>query len=118
MVARVTTIEGRPSPATSRPLQAPSSAPTAIEAGTTSLSAQPRAASSPAQMLHTENCEPTEMSICRLMMTNTMPQATTSVGASRVTSESSGWGWKKPGANTASASRTTPSAIVTEISRK
>ena len=69
-------------------------------------------------MLHTENCAPTEMSICRQMMTSTMPQATTSVGASRVTSESNGCGEKNPGANTASASRTRPSASVTEISRK
>ena len=92
-VASVTTMEGRRSPATSTPFTAPSRAPPATATGTTSASGQPRAASNAAHTLTTENCEPTEMSICRLMMMSAIPQATTSVGASRVTSESSGCGW-------------------------
>jgi hypothetical protein len=53
---------------------------------------RPDAARRPAHTLHTENIEPTEMSICREMITSAVPQATTSVGISRVRSESNGWG--------------------------
>ena len=91
--AKVTTIEGKRSPATKPPLIAPMTAPRPMDAGSTNASGQPRAASRPAQTLQTENCEPTEMSICRPMITSAMPHATTSVGASRVTSESRGCGW-------------------------
>ena len=92
IVASVTTIEGSPKPATSRPLTAPSTAPIATAAGNTSASGQCSVASSAAQTLHTENCEPTEMSIWRAMMTSAIPHTTTSVGASRVASDSSGCG--------------------------
>ena len=92
IVASVTTMDGNRNPATSAPLTAPISAPMAIEAGNTNAKGHFIAASNPAHTLHTANCEPTEMSICRQMMTSAMPQATTSVGASRVSNESSGCG--------------------------
>ena len=118
MVASVTTMDGRRRPATRRPLTAPSSAPSATEAGRTSRSGQPRAARRPAHTLHTENIEPTEMSICRVMMTQAMPQATTRVGASRVSSERSGCGEKNAGAKIAMPTRTAASAPRTDSSRK
>src|SRR5476651_500493 len=93
IVASVTTMDGNPSPAMSAPLNAPMIAPKEIEATMTSASGQCIVASKPAQTLHTANIEPTEMSICRQMMTSAMPHATTSVGASCVASESSGCGW-------------------------
>ncbi len=92
-MASVTTIDGRPAPATSAPLMAPPSRPAATAAGTTSAVGQPAAARRPAATLQTEKSEPTEMSIWRLMITSAMPQATTRVGASRASSERSGAAW-------------------------
>ena len=118
IVARVTTIEGRRRPAMKRPLNAPINAPMRVEARRTSGMDQPAAARSPAQTLQTENCEPTEMSICRQMITRAMPQATTRDGASRVRRERSGWGEKKAGAKMARARSRSRRAEATEISRK
>ena len=111
-------MDGKRSPATSQPLNAPMVAPNKTDETNTNGNGQPFAASKPAHTLHTANCDPTEISICRLMMTSAMPHATTSVGASRVSNESNGCGWKNAGAKIARPSRTIASAAATESSRK
>src|SRR5215470_15412320 len=118
IVARVTTIEGRRRAAMKMPLKAPSNAPRRIEPRTTNGKDQPEAARSPAQTLQTENCEPTEISIWRQMMTSAMPQATTRAGASRVRRERRGWREKKAGAKMARARRRRNKAEATDNSRK
>ena len=75
IVARVITIDGRPSPATSAPLIAPKSAPSAMAAGGSSHIGQPAPASRPMSTPTAPNWEPIEMSICREMMTRAAPQA-------------------------------------------
>ena len=81
IVASVTTIDGNPNPATSQPLIAPMIAPTSSVAATTPGIGNPAFASSPAATAHIENCDPTEISICRATITSVIPIATTSVGA-------------------------------------
>ena len=64
-VARVTTIDGKPSPATKTPLIAPRAAAGQQRPSTTSGIGKPAFASSPATTPQTPKCEPIEMSMCR-----------------------------------------------------
>ena len=118
IVASVTTMLGSPSPAMSAPLQAPSTAPPAMAPSATTGIGNPAFASNPAKMLHSANCDPMEMSICRAMMTSAMPHAAMSTGAAVVSVVRSCCFPKNAGAKNASTSSSTPSAAATESSRK
>ena len=109
---------GRPSPATSAPLHAPSAAPLAIAPSATTGMGNPPFASNPATTLHSANCDPTEMSICRAMMTSAKPHATMSTGAAVVSVVSNCCFAKNAGAKNASTSSSSASAAATDASRK
>ena len=80
MVASVTTIAGMRTHATSAPLSAPMSAPNRQDAAPASGVGSPIRAKTPVATLQMANCEPTEISICPVRITSTMPSATISTG--------------------------------------
>src|SRR5438105_15854647 len=81
IVARVTTMEGNPSPDMRAPLTAPNPAPKRMVAMATTGIGTPERASKPATTAQSENCEPTEISILGVKITSAIPTTTTSVGA-------------------------------------
>ncbi len=117
MVASVTTMAGRPSPATSTPFMAPRPAPSAKVAATTSGIGRPARASRPAATPQMENCEPMEMSMCRARMTSVMPTPATSTGALLTSSSRRFLAEKNAGAFTAKSPSRAANARATDSSR-
>ena len=117
-MASVTTIDGRPSPATSEPLTAPKPPPAASVPSPTTAIGRPDRASSPATTPQMLKIEPIEMSICRQRITSVIPTAATSTGALLTTSGRSWSARKNRGATTARTSRSTTNAAATDSSRR
>ena len=89
-----------------------------MDAGSTAGIGQLRAASSPRRRCTYANCAPTEISICRQMMTSAMPQATIRPGASRAIRERNGCNSKKRGCSNRQTGEQHNSATATDHSRK
>src|SRR5580658_7927958 len=107
MAARVTTIEGMRTQATSTPLIAPSNAPARVAAMRAANMGNPEMAKTPAATLQMANCEPTEISICAVSTISVIPTATIRTGTLASSRSRTFANEKKAGAT---AARTAPIA--------
>src|SRR5215469_1878798 len=118
MAARVTTMEGMRTHATSTPLRAPNSKPTSVASAMAASVGNPATAKTPAATLQIANWEPTEISICAVMTISVMPTATISTGTFASSRSRRLARVKKPGARMARTAAMAKMTASMESSRR